>query len=86
MQGKELEDVTVIRDVRDIEPIRIQEQRIEQLEAALRGLLTLRADTEMTYEAAYHSMFKSQGIAAWNAAQQALQPSPLTAQEMEERA
>ena len=46
---------------------------VDALVAALRGLIALRGDTEMTYEAAYYAMFESDGAAVWSAALAALE-------------
>ena len=50
------------------------------LRAALEGLLKLRAETEMTYESAYHAMFKGDGRTCWEAAHLAVH-CPLRAPE-----
>ena len=51
-----------------------EEQRkvIADLLAALQDLVDLRAETELTHEAAYRVMFKSEGIDSWFAAQAAI--------------
>lgn len=49
-----------------------KDARIAELEAALRGVWSLREMTERTYEDAYKSMFKSRGEAEWDAVDAAL--------------
>ena len=45
---------------------------VRALVEALEGLNHLRSMTEMTYEDAYHAMFKSDGAPSWKRAQDAL--------------
>ena len=45
---------------------------VRALAEALEGLNHLRSMTEMTYEDAYHAMFKSDGAPSWKRAQDAL--------------